>query len=261
MKLWSALFAFMLLALSLAARAETIRPWSWMVSDCQDCGVKVVIYSAGSNKVKIPDAENPLKLVEMRKIENEKVEKFVRTLEKYKSEIIDLYHSDSQEYNLLAHMAIGILGNESEFFTSFRFFLKRNGSGVITGIKKVRSLVDDDYEISQNSSGPTQIKVVPKKIAEKYGVTQATLRIWPEHAAVATIGYLIEALQELKRRAINSNLDFITPETYIDYLPYIYMGRTRLLMSGKAEPHNNKYILRMKHYMNWVQLYEVHADK
>lgn len=205
-----------------------------------------------------------LQLVDMDRITRDKVQNYLTAIAKNKSEIVQLYNSDPQEYNLLAQMAFGILGNESEFFTSTKYLAKISGRSLITPLKKIRSLVDDKFVISPNSSGPTQIKVVPQKIAERFGVTSASLSKYPEHAAVATMGYLIEALRELKQRATNNNLDFITPETYVDYLPYLYFGRSKLLNNvksndptlEKAEPHKNLYVLRMKKYMEWVQLYE-----
>ncbi len=216
----------------------------------QDVGAKI------ATKLHLKKSNNT-ELVSMDRITRTNVQLFLHTIGKYKSEIIELYGSDPQEYNLLAQIAFGILGNESEFFSSTKYLAKRNGHSIVTAVKEIKELVDDDYEASPNSSGPTQIKVVPKKIAEKYRVTPETLRKYPQHAAVATMGYLIEALEVLKQKKLNHNLDFITPETYVDYLPYLYRGLGKTVVKGKATPAENGYVIRMKKYMEWVTLYEV----
>jgi hypothetical protein len=98
--------------------------------------------------------------------------------------------------------------------------------------------------------------VVPEKIAKAYGIVPGNLKV-PENAALATMGFLIEALQELKNRARKGQLEFITPDTYVDYLPYIYFGRAKALMNRTARPDQNSYVRDMKKYMGWVDLYEV----
>lgn len=257
MSMKAALSFLITLSFGFSAVAENALEWSWGSSSCQDCGLKIQILSPEDNQAFMPeDKIEILEIVPKSTILQHNVRLFVEAIENEKANIIRIYGSDPQEYNLLANMAIGILGNESEFFMSTRYFLKRRGHLAITAIKKAHELWDSNYKASPNSSGPTQIKVVPKLIAEHYGVTQATMRKWPAHAAFATMGYLIEALRELKQRAANGNLTFITPETYVDYLPYLYFGRVELMKSGKAEPHKNKYIIKMKHYMQWVRLYE-----
>lgn len=214
------------------------RLWKWegQTSKCQTCPIFIVPHE--------------------RRIETEKVYAFIRAIETRKGELLRLYNADPQEYNLLALMAVGILGRESEFFESPRYRLKENAQWAIRLIKVVQIYLEgSDRDPELNSRGPTQIKIVPDKIAEAYGVRPDELYI-PENAALATMGYLIEALAELKRRVVLNHLSFVTPDTYADYLPYIYFGSKRQLLNGTATPDRNIYIRDMRKYMSWVEIYE-----
>lgn len=210
------------------------QPWQWLESDCSKCKMMIV----------------PLKL----SMRNSDVLAYASTISKEKNKLTLLYHSDSQEYNLLATIAMGILGRESEFFQSPRYQFKEAAPWLIQMAKYANHFLNGK-KVLPNSRGPTQIKIVPKIIADFYGVTSENIHE-PRNAALATMGFLIEALKELKQRAENRNLEFITPETYADYLPYIYFGGTRMLVNRKATPEKNIYIRDMKKYMSWVQIYE-----
>lgn len=214
--------------------------WQWQQSNCQTCAFTIVTKDEA--------------------LETEKVQRFLRALENSKFEIIQLYNSDPQEYNLLAHMAIGILGRESQFFDSWRYFAKENAQWMVSLIKISRAMLsDDDIDVPANSRGPTQIKDVPDLIEKHYGIVPDTLYI-PENAARATMGFLIEALRELKQRAANNNWEFVTKDTYVDYLPYIYFGSSGKLRNRTATPEKNLYVQTMKRYMTWVDLYEYNAQ-
>ncbi|MBX3019027.1 MAG: hypothetical protein KF767_14160 [Bdellovibrionaceae bacterium] len=191
-----------------------------------------------------------------REIETAKVYAFIRALETKRDDLLRLYGSDPQEYNLLAQMAVGILGRESEFFQSPRYRVKENAQWAIYLIKVVQIYLEgSDRDPELNSRGPTQIKIVPEKIAATFGVKHEDLYI-PENAALATMGYLIEALAELKRRVTLNHLTFVTPDSYADYLPYIYFGSKRQLLNGTATPDRNIYIRDMRKYMTWIEIYE-----
>ena len=177
------------------------------------------------------------------------VQEFIHTLESEKAALQKLYAIDGQEYNLLAQMAIGILGRESLFFTSERFHLKEDYQWLVDLAKYVEG------KDSANSRGPTQIKKVPDPVIRFYGINVNDL--WePRAAAVTTMGFLIESLAELKVLSSHYQLQFINEGTYSDYLPYIYIGETKKLISGQAQPAKNAYIIAMKKYMSWVQLRE-----
>lgn len=219
-------------------REHGYREWRWegQPSRCQDCPLFI--------------------LPRERAIEKPKVYAFIRQLETKREELIALYGADPQEYNLLAQMAVGILGRESEFFESPRYRLKENAQWAIRLIKVVQIYLEgSDRDPELNSRGPTQIKIVPEKIAATYGVKPDEL-YRPENAALATMGYLIDALAELKRRVVLNHLSFVTPDTYADYLPYIYFGSKRQLLNGTATPDRNIYIRDMRKYMTWIELYE-----
>lgn len=215
------------------------KSWSWMQSDCMDCNIVFL-------------SERP-------ELHTPKVQAFIRALENSKSEIVAMYHSDPQEYNLLAQMAIGILGRESKFFESRRYRIKEDYPTLVSVVKAVQAYLNG-RSASASSRGPTQIKVVPERIENRYGITPDNLWV-PENAARATMGFLIEALAELKQRARNNKWDFVTPETYADYLPYIYFGAVGQLRNRTATPATNLYVREMKGYMGWLEMYERQAPQ
>ncbi len=212
--------------------------WRWLQSDCLNCEIYLL----------------PLE----EEVRTELVRQFISALMYSKSEILELYRGQirGDEYNLLAHIAVGILGKESDFYNSPRYQLKEMFPWAIRLGKVLRSyLWNSSRYLSPNSRGPTQIKIVPKKIADRYQVVPENL-FEPRRAALATMGYLIEALNELKNRKVKNGLDFVTPETYVDYLPYLYFGGTQVLIRGEATPETNIYVRQMKEYMSWVEVYE-----
>ena len=224
-----------LLAAQMSAAAEDV-PWVWQKSDCRTCGVGF--------KVAAADYKNNPRMIE-----------FLQALSNEKPNIIKLYNSDPQEYNLLAHMAVGILGNESSYFKSWRYKVKSNAQLAIKFSKDIKAWFGG-YEASPNSKGPTQIKRVPDRIEQHYNITEKDL--WnPKYAAVSTMGFLIEALDELKRRAKNNNLEMITADTYVDYLPYIYFGGSKKLVNRTATPDTNIYVKNMKINMKKVSVLEI----
>lgn len=211
-------------------------PWTWKASDCMNCAI---YFLSGNQELESPE-----------------VQAFMQTLAVRKNEIMRLYRIHGQEYNLLAHMAVGILGRESRFFTSHRYRLKETFPGLVRVAKALKAYMNgSESGPSLSSRGPTQIKIVPERIAEFYGITPETLHR-PENAAVATVGFLIEILEELKRRVVVNDLEFVNDANYVDYLPYLYFGSRRMLIQGKATPDKNIYVQDMKRYMSWVMPFE-----
>ena len=211
-------------------------PWEWQKSTCTNCEVFL-----------LPTRDE---------VRTEKVRLFIQALAAHKAELQELYGVDGREYNLLAHMSVGILGRESLFFPSRRYRLKEAMPWAVRLAKILEIYIEgSNKKPSDNSRGPTQIKIVPTKVADRYGIEPDNLYI-PENAAIATVGYLIEALGELKRRIVTNKLDFITPANYVDYLPYIYFGGTRALVQKTATPESNGYVRDMKRYMSWIEVYE-----
>lgn len=218
-------------------KEQNFSRWTWLNSSCHNCQMVI--------QTRHPE------------LRTEKVQLFMQALSVYKNELLALYPQvHGEEYNLLAHMAIGILGRESQFFQSNRYYFKETFPWAVSLMKVMQIyLAGKEGAPSPNSRGPTQIKIVPSKIAAKYGVTSETLQE-PQNAALATMGYLLDALPELKNRARNNNWDFVVPKTYPDYLPYIYFGSIRSLFNRTATPDKNIYIQDMRKYMGWVQIYQ-----
>jgi hypothetical protein len=211
------------------------RPWKWLESDCMDCELQIVILNRG--------------------IQTEKVRAFVQALSDRKPELIGLYGIHGAEYNLLAHIAVGIMGRESKFYTHWKYRLKEASPRAVEMVKVINFYLGRSERIDPNSRGPTQIKFIPETITRTYGIEPDDLRE-PDYAAIATMGYLIEALATLKRLKQKYDLEMVTPETYPDYLPYLYFGRANALRNRTATPEHNLYVKAMKGYMSWVELYE-----
>jgi hypothetical protein len=161
---------------------------------------------------------------------------FVTTLDAEKERLMEIYNLDNDEYNELARLSFGILGNESNFGRSPRYKVKEALPWVVSLLK------GDWFDTTSNSRGPTQIKTVPALIAQHYGVTKQSLSR-PEHAAVATLGFLAQSLSELKNR--EHHHPGITPYNRMDYLHYIYMGRVSEITRGTATPERNIYYRNM----------------
>lgn len=215
-------------------RDSEAQAWLWLRSDCQNCQISIF------PKHEFADQINETTLL------------YLQALSSFKDQIVSIYKSDPQEYNLLAHMAVGILGRETNYGLSKRFGIKELpilGQHVVDAAK---FLSQDE---GANSRGLTQIKVVPAKIKEQFGITENDLND-PTKAAIATVGFLIESLQYLKNIANNSQLEFVKPETYVDYLPYVYIGRVKQLRSGNADPSKNTYIQEMKSHMKRFEVFE-----
>lgn len=215
--------------------SQNFSKWNWLESSCSHCNIR--FWSADT------------------RFHDQRVQRFMKTLESSKFEILKIYNCNEQEYNLLAFMAIGILGKESRFFNDNIYVLKEQFPWAVTMGKIFAQIVQQKKTISPNSRGPTQIKKVPGKIAEAYGITTDTLYI-PENAALATVGFLIESLHELKAKAQHYNLEYIQPSNYIDYLPYIYFGQSARLIDRTATPEKNKYVQKMKSYLSLVEVFE-----
>lgn len=210
------------------------KSWTWQESQCPSCEIEIL----------------PLNQALL----DESVLAFFKALESHKSDLIELYGVSGQEYNLLAHMAVGILGQESEFFQGTTYRIKETFPWLVSFMKNVKGTWKGQA-VTPNSRGPTQIKIVPQKIAEAFRVTPDDL--WkPKNAALATMGFLIEALRELKNRVVVNKLEFVHTGNYVDYLPYIYFGGTKMLIAGNATPDRNLYVRSMKRYMGWVLLRE-----
>jgi hypothetical protein len=83
------------------------------------------------------------------------------------------------------------------------------------------------------------------------------IQLWMHIGLGLLMGYLIEALGELKQRARNNNLKMITDDTYVDYLPYLYFVGAKKLVNRTATPDKNIYVKNMKKFMKKVSVSEI----
>jgi hypothetical protein len=213
---------------------QGFQSWKWMESKCDNCQIMLVPMTDEVNTIK--------------------VRRFIQALAVNKPELQKMLKVSGEEYALLAHISVGILGRETLFGESARYKFKEAAPWVVSLAKVMRSLATGK-EVNPNSRGLTQIKILPEAVAEKYGITPDNLDV-PENAAIATMGYLINALKQLKTRIKTYHLDHITPDRYADYLPYIYFGRSKALIDKTAVPDQNNYVQALKKYMAMIEVYE-----
>lgn len=216
-------------------QAQGFKSWNWISAECKACEFSIL----------------PTNLM----LESAPVFTFIRTLQTESSNLVDLFESNDQEYIHMAHISLGILGRESLFFGARRYWLKENFQPGVVFLKFLqRQLGFSNIRNYKNSRGPTQIKDIPNLIASKYQVVPDNLFV-PQNAAVATMGYLLEAFKELKRIASAPTHQHIQPENYADHLPYIYFGSRKALINKNATPEKNIYVRDMKKYMGMVEIY------
>jgi len=209
---------------------------------------------------------------------------FLKTLDSEKANLMKMYRLDNDEYNQLTRLAFAIMGQESKFGTHWRYHLKESVPVGVAYIKRLKTLLKNSYtdlqneglgtalkeyirerfdlekdlltgniNTTSNSRGPTQIKKVPLPIAQKYGVTKESLSK-PEHAALATLGFLAEALEELKAKE-KFHPD-ISGRNRIHYLHYIYMGKSYEIVKGTATPDKNIYYQNLQQYLKGLEIYQ-----
>lgn len=221
---------------------------------------------------------------------------FLESLQAEKKNLMKLYNLTSEDYDKLVRLAFGILGNESYFgntsfhrrvkeivpaivpiakevkeykvwdafkdsYKIFKNSSKYNtrlfpGSGVIAIVPGANEAVKNgEIDISENSRGLIQMKKVPSKIEEEYGISKEDL-LSPKKAAIAAIGFLAEAKEELNGKAkiynekIKNKEGFqkIDESNWDKYIHYIYMGSSRELLQGTATPEKNLYYQDILHW-------------
>lgn len=168
---------------------------------------------------------------------NETSIRYVNALATEKEKLMKLYNLDNDEYNELAKLAFGILGNETDYGRSFKYHVKESMPWVVALFK------GNGLDTSRNSRGLTQMKRVPTLIVKEYGISKEELGE-PEKAAIATMGFLADALVELKSKA-RQNPDINSDNQY-DYLHYIYMGKSKEITERTATPEKNIYFRQIR---------------
>jgi hypothetical protein len=223
-------------------------------------------------------------------IDSDVAKKFIATLDQEKAKLMALYNLENDEYNELARLAFGILGQESEIGENFVYYLKEAMPSGVAYLKEVKGAIrkakaegrekgfwsglgkyqDEKTRIEReykkrgglptfkNSRGSTQIKRVPKKIFEAYGFTKETLHM-ADHAAVATLGFLAQSLGELKaKEKFHPEINF---NTRFDYLHYIYMGMSKEIVNATGIPEHNIYYRHMRKFGEGIRIFQDETAK
>lgn len=194
------------------------------------------------------------------------VEQFMKALSDNKEKLQQDLQIDSDTYNTLAELALGIAQQESEFGTSVRYKLKNILSDEsMSNIKKMVRGKD-----SARSRGVTQIKMEAdnkdlRNLYKKYGLDKSTLNQNDvSNSALATMLRLIYMYKtEVAGRTFRANND--TELSLQEILCYKWLGKNNQLKtnnsSGKssATPDENIYIQNVKEYMNRFNLKSVYA--
>jgi len=173
--------------------------------------------------------------------------KFVQAMDKEKKKIMEIYNLSNSEYNKLSKYAFGILGQESSFGESFKYKVKEALPFAVALAK------GNWFDTSRNSRGPTQIKRIPAKIKENYSFKKSELEN-PEYAAIATVGFLAQSLKELKIK--EKYHPDINEDNRMDYLYYIYRGKSKEITQGTATPHLNINARKIKEHGESLTIYQ-----
>jgi hypothetical protein len=191
----------------------------------------------------------------------QQAKEFVQALEDEKSKLMGIYKLSNDEYNDLATLAYGILGNESEFGTSTRLKVKENAQFAVIMARFVR---DQNMEDAKNTSrGLTQIKFLPEgPFKQHYSEVTKDNLMNPRNSAVATMAYLAEAARQMRQIAIDNKSDTsklrITRENMLDYMGYLYQGNRRSLSSTdasrQATPEFNSYYRNLQKHMSYIEI-------
>ncbi|MES2855397.1 MAG: hypothetical protein V4692_06025 [Bdellovibrionota bacterium] len=199
-------------------------------------------------------------LIAEKKFDTAYTRRFLKTLEKEKGKLMYLYGLKNREYNRLALLAFGVLGRESKLSLSPKYMVKEMAPLLVTGAKFAVASAKGQKYTGTNSRGPTQIKKIPVLIEQHYGFKKSEL-MYAENAAVATLGFLAQCLQETKNRIAHRKLSYIDSTNIYDYLLYSYFGSARQLVEGTATPYLNIYIKTVKSYIKGLILLEAPIEQ
>jgi hypothetical protein len=166
---------------------------------------------------------------------NTRTKQFLETLELQKGALMDYFGLSNQEYNKIALMGLGILGNESEFFTNWRYHVKSFLPDAALGF--IRGILRGENMNSPRSHGGIQMKEMPDSVRQVFDAwaTNGDLRR-PEISAVAVVIFMHNARLQLLRMARTANNNRINATNVWDYVPYIYMGSGRKITGLLALP-------------------------
>lgn len=190
---------------------------------------------------------------------------FAKALEDEKSKLMKLFNLNNDDYNDLAAISYGIMGNESNFGTSKKYWVKEHDQGDVILAKAARDLWHGKNPFTKStlntSRGFTQIKDLPDGAWRKaYPEINKNTLGDPKNSAVSTMAYLVSAVRTLKSIAAENTQDprkvKITKENLVDYLGYIYQGRKGALKSvdGTTNADFNTYVQKLRANMSYIEI-------
>lgn len=210
--------------------------------DAQRCGAKLE-FTMSSGIRNNPNSRNGKQL-------NDQAAQFLKALHTQRNSLQTIYSDqiNPEEYAQLAGLAYGILGTESQYYMSSRYFLKSWTPNAVINV--ARCLVRGNCTNPAVSEGPTQIKQIPEPIVDYYGATPSSLYKSSTHAAAATMGFLIELKRDLYRLKAKypEALKDMNESNITDYLAYFYQGKgVRIIQKGeKPNVETNPYFKKLK---------------
>lgn len=224
---------------------------------------KTNLYNFSSNDTK--PAKIDIKIVNQAG-NTQQAREFVKALEDEKAKLMKLYGLSNDEYNDLAMLSYGILGNESEFGQSNRLKAKEFSLFGVNfgqmGVVTARAIAGKD-DATNTSRGLTQIKNLPGgAFSKQYPEINKSNLVNPRNSAVATMGYLAEAARTMRRIALANKEDAsklrITRENMMDYMGYLYQGGAAKLKtsdrSKQATPELNAYFRGLQRNMSYIEI-------
>lgn len=200
---------------------------------------------------------------------------FVETLNnaEVQARLMKLYSLDNEVYQRLFSLSLGILGAESKYGSSPKYWIKERFPWLVSSLKEYRDADDknkkklmdalvlgvghetvdffdrsydgDDYlpflfDVTENSRGPTQIKFLPEKLQQMFPEIDKSNLYIGANAAIATMAYLAEALPRMRHIARINQCE-LPSETEIEHLVYVYTGRVGEIVHCTATLEQNIY--------------------
>lgn len=175
------------------------------------------------------------------------VSRYISTLSKEKSRLMQILKIDNDDYDILAGFAIGVLSPETDFGKNWKYILKEFIPGAVSIAK------GNGLDISKNSRGPTQVKYISEDIMKYYSINNNNLSN-PENAAVATIAISADFLKQLRVVGVNHKL--VNEENIQNYLYYLYQGKRAQIKNGEATPEENVSIKKIMNVVNGLEFLE-----
>lgn len=166
---------------------------------------------------------------------------YANTVAGYKQIMQKYFNVDSDTYNRIAELAMGIAEQETRFNTAPKKILKNITPDFIMNIERGDT---------NRSRGTTQIKIRgddPKlqKIYKYFKVNEDNIEK-VDKAAVATMARLLHMYStEVKGKNFDNDYGKVSP---YEALLYKWMGSNRELRNKTATPNDNEYIRNVKEY-------------